>query len=509
SAVKIVSGASVTAGKLTTKVDVSNAGVNYGKWNAKVVTTVDGKEVSLAKSTYNIAPEFKSFASVKTDALEKKKQFQVKLTKLTNVYGVKKVQFLVYNPSKDLVTTVTGKVSNTNTYTGTVKLKKLNFELKKYTIKARLVDNNGRKKVLSKTCICDERVKKGTLTATPKNAEVRIKLKKPYVPGNIKKITFNVLLKKGNKFKKVATSTGTLKKKTYSGSVVVSSKGKYKVIAVALTSWKKNVKLGNTTFNVKRSDLGKNGWRYEKYAGKTYKFYYKNNKKVTDLTKILNIKESTSSNVNKFYIEINRAACVVTIYAYDKQTKKYNIPVKRCAVSVGRDIWTTAGTSGLNTNSSYTPLGTFSICSNGTAAKYSLKPMHEPDGSTVYARWASHIVGNVYFHSIAVGSSSHYALSATSYNKLGSPASAGCIRMTVRDAKWLYDYASVGSTVKIVKGNSAKPGPLGKPVTIKISGVSYDPTDPEVPNSRKKADYKAGRITGYITKSGKMVGKVS
>ncbi|MCR5202107.1 MAG: hypothetical protein K6D02_03310, partial [Lachnospiraceae bacterium] len=46
SAVKIVSGASVTAGKLTTKVDVSNAGVNYGKWNAKVVTTVDGKEVS-------------------------------------------------------------------------------------------------------------------------------------------------------------------------------------------------------------------------------------------------------------------------------------------------------------------------------------------------------------------------------------------------------------------------------------------------------------------------------
>ena len=66
--------------------------------------------------------------------------------------------------------------------------------------------------------------------------------------------------------------------------------------------------------------------------------------------------------------------------------------------------------------------------------------MHEPDGSTVYARWATHIVGNVYFHSIAVGTQSHYALPAVTYNKLGKPASAGCIRMAVAVAKWIYDY---------------------------------------------------------------------
>lgn len=78
--------------------------------------------------------------------------------------------------------------------------------------------------------------------------------------------------------------------------------------------------------------------------------------------------------------------------------------------------------------------------------------MNEPDGSTVYARWASHVVGNVYFHAIAVGSKSHYALNPTTYNKLGSAASAGCIRMTVADAKWLYDYVAVGSQVKIAKG---------------------------------------------------------
>ena len=79
--------------------------------------------------------------------------------------------------------------------------------------------------------------------------------------------------------------------------------------------------------------------------------------------------------------------------------------------------------------------------------------------------------------------------------------------MTVADAKWLYDYASVGSTVKIVTGDSSHPGPLGKAKTITISSsISYDPTDPEVPLSRKKQDYAAGRISGYMTTSGQKVG---
>mgnify|MGYP000138059136 FL=1 len=79
--------------------------------------------------------------------------------------------------------------------------------------------------------------------------------------------------------------------------------------------------------------------------------------------------------------------------------------------------------------------------------------------------------------------------------------------MTVADAKWLYDYMPTGTPIKIKQGNSKKPGPLGKPETIKVTGsIHYDPTDPEVPNSRKKADYKANRISGYMTKSGKKVG---
>ena len=36
--------------------------------------------------------------------------------------------------------------------------------------------------------------------------------------------------------------------------------------------------------------------------------------------------ENIKKNATNLYIEINRAACVVNIYAYDSVTKKYNIP---------------------------------------------------------------------------------------------------------------------------------------------------------------------------------------
>ena len=191
----------------------------------------------------------------------------------------------------------------------------------------------------------------------------------------------------------------------------------------------------------------------------------------------------------------------------NRERSAYIIPVKSFTVSVGRDVTSTGTAASLNKDTSYTPLGSYSVSSNGIATKYTLKTMNEPDGSVVYARWATHIVGNVYFHAIAVGSQSHYALSPSTYNRLGSPASAGCIRMTVADAKWIYDYASAGSEVNIVKGNSAKPGPLGKNPIIRVDyTINYDPTDPEVPTSRKKADYSAGHISGYMTKDGKKVG---
>lgn len=56
----------------------------------------------------------------------------------------------------------------------------------------------------------------------------------------------------------------------------------------------------------------------------------------------------------------------------------------------------------------------------------------------------------------------------------------GCVRLTVEDAKWIYDNCKSGTTVEFY--SSEDPGPLGKPETQKISDNEelrgWDPTDP-------------------------------
>lgn len=493
--------------------DITQAGVNYGTWNAKLIltnTTNTALNVTLAQTTYEVNPVFTSLTTTKTSALEKKKSFGIYLKGLKNPYKVSKVKFDIFNEKGSKVTSVTGTLKNSTgtRYYAEVKLKKLDYSLQKYTVKAIITDVNGSNKTLDATATCNERIQKGTLSVTKKkNATCTYKLTNAYIPGNIKKVEF-VIYKVASKNKKLGTYKTTLSsnKKSYTYSMKNEQTGNFKIKAYGYTNWGTKILLNTQTYKLKKKDMGKNGWYYEKYNGKKYYFYYVDNEKQTDLTKIMNLKKSSSTQTNNFYIELNRAACVVTIYMYNDETKKYDIPIKTCTVSVGRDVSTVAGTGGLNSSSSYTPIGNYSICTNGQSVKYTLKTMYEPDGSICYARWATHVVGNVYFHAIAVSAQSHYSLSSSTYNRLGSPASAGCIRMTVADAKWIYDYASTGSTVKIVKGSTSKPGPLGKAATIKTNGVSYDPTDPAVPLSRKKADYKAGRISGYMTASGKKVG---
>lgn len=490
-------------------VDVSRVGNQYGKWNAKLVLTNTNNadvNVNLAQATYSITPTLTSFVTKKTSTFEKNKSFGVYIYGVKNVYGVKKLSFRIYNSKGKKVATISGVSKNASgsQFYAAVTMKKLKYALGNYTVKAALTDMNGRTKVLSKTTTADQSLKPGTLSVTKKNAVCKYKLTNAYLPGYIKKVNF--VLYKGTKKKESKVVKSTAGKKKISLSLPIEAMGKYTIKAYGYTAWGKRVLLNQQSYTLKKKDMGKNGWYYEKYNGVKYKVYYVNNVKQTDVTKVLKLKKSNATHTNNFYIEVNRAACTVTIYMKNSETGKYDIPVKTCTVCVGSDVSTVAGAGALNVKTYFTPIGTYSICSNGESVKYSLKTMYEPDNRILYARWATHIVGNVYFHAIAVGTQSHYALSSSKFNRLGSPASAGCIRMTVADAKWIYDYASTGSTVKIVKGNASKPGPLGKDATIKTNGVNYDPTDPDVPDSRKKADYKAKRISGYIKKNGTRVG---
>ena len=198
-------------------------------------------------------------------------------------------------------------------------------------------------------------------------------------------------------------------------------------------------------FTVQASEFLKNGWYYEN----GYKFYYENGVKLTDVSSILGPQA-------EYMAKVNRTACTVTIYARDGGNG-FIIPVKAFACSVGLP-------------DTPTPAGTYH-----TLAKYR---WHELMGPS-YGQYCTRIVGGVLFHSVAGANMTSYNLSAVEYNKLGSPASHGCVRLCVRDAKWIYDNCSLGMTVVIY--DSADPGPLGKPDTIKIPmGQNWDPTDPNL-----------------------------
>ena len=189
----------------------------------------------------------------------------------------------------------------------------------------------------------------------------------------------------------------------------------------------------------------KTGWYYEN----GYKFYYKNGVKQLDLDGILPRQSS-------YWIKVNRTTCSVTVYAKDG-ANGYIIPVKRFACSVGLP-------------STPTPTGTYY-----TPAKYRWHTLMGPS----YGQYCTRIVGGVLFHSVAGYNMTSYNIKARDYNKLGQPASHGCVRLTVRDAKWIYDNCPLNTKVTIY--DSSNPGPLGKPATIKIpAGQNWDPTDPNI-----------------------------
>ncbi|MBP3391883.1 MAG: L,D-transpeptidase [Clostridia bacterium] len=56
------------------------------------------------------------------------------------------------------------------------------------------------------------------------------------------------------------------------------------------------------------------------------------------------------------------------------------------------------------------------------------------------------------FHSVPYKKIDRNALKTEEWNKLGKPASNGCIRMTVADAKWIYDHVAAYSYVYTIEG---------------------------------------------------------
>ena len=92
-----------------------------------------------------------------------------------------------------------------------------------------------------------------------------------------------------------------------------------------------------------------------------------------------------------------------------------------------------------------------------------------------YGQYCTRIVGGVLFHSVAGSNMTSHNLSAGNYNMLGQPASHGCVRLCVRDAKWIYDNCGLYTRVDI---SDTEYTPFDKAPTIKIPArQNWDPTD--------------------------------
>jgi hypothetical protein len=165
---------------------------------------------------------------------------------------------------------------------------------------------------------------------------------------------------------------------------------------------------------------------------------------------VSNIKSTDAASNYPYMIKVNKQQNCVTVYGKDSKGK-YTVPVKAMICSTGAD----------------TPLGTYR-----TPARYRWKILLED----VWGQYSTRITGGILFHSVWYYKQDPSTLSAVQYNKLGTMCSHGCIRLTVADAKWIYDNCPIGTTVTIY--NSKDPGPLGKPVAIKLpSNTGWDPTD--------------------------------
>lgn len=157
-----------------------------------------------------------------------------------------------------------------------------------------------------------------------------------------------------------------------------------------------------------------------------------------------------------WYIQVNKGTQVVTVF-------QGGIPVQAFLCSTGL----------------YGPTP------NGTRYIGSKHRWWTLDGGT-YGQYCMHLVSSrgqtfspYLFHSVMYSQyGNNRSLYTLEYNKLGSPASHGCIRMPCGAVYYIYTHCPVGTQVYIFNGSKSD-DPLQRPAKLTIS-TSYDPTDPNI-----------------------------
>ena len=164
-----------------------------------------------------------------------------------------------------------------------------------------------------------------------------------------------------------------------------------------------------------------------------------------------------AANKSLYWLKVNRYANVVT--AYKLKNGKY-VPYRAMVCSTGAP-------------ESKTPLMT---------GKVGIKMRWGYLYGDVWGQYCTQFKGDFLFHSVYYKSrNKKNTLVGKEYNKLGTSCSMGCVRLSVMDAKWIYENCSRGTKVTVY--SSKYPGPLGKPKPQKVSSkYGWDPTDPDKNN---------------------------
>lgn len=154
-----------------------------------------------------------------------------------------------------------------------------------------------------------------------------------------------------------------------------------------------------------------------------------------------------------YRIEVNRTHNCVTVYTFDEKGK-YTVPVRVMLCSTG--------------------MGGATI--TGEYTLYFKERWQELLGG-VYGQYANGIYGNFLFHSVPYYTNDCSKLEVEEFNKLGSEASAGCVRLSTEDARWIFKHCDEGTPIRIFDSDKKEPLGLPEPIHITDFSIGWDPTD--------------------------------
>lgn len=167
-------------------------------------------------------------------------------------------------------------------------------------------------------------------------------------------------------------------------------------------------------------------------------------------------KNKQDNSQSLYSIIVNRRTNTVTVYTYD-ENGDYVVPVRAMVCSCGEF-----------TDENITPTGEYAVYS---------KDRWLGLFGDVYGQYVTGFSGHYLFHSVPYLKTTPNSLKTDEFNKLGTNASQGCVRLMVADAKWIYDNVDIYTTVTVVDDDESK-DPLGTPPTVKVpKDIKWDPTD--------------------------------